>query len=62
MSFHSLTLAATPEMKKRRRIGIEAVPIKYPGACPGDLYFVPKTQAISFCSRAGASLGFKRVE
>jgi hypothetical protein len=31
MSFHSLTLAATPEMKKMRRIGIQAIPIKCPG-------------------------------
>ena len=37
-SCHSLTLAATPETKKTREIWHRDGLIKYPGACPGDLY------------------------
>ena len=38
MSCHSLTLAATPEMKKMRENWHRDGSIKSPGACSGDLY------------------------
>jgi hypothetical protein len=41
MSCHSLTLAATPEMKKMRENWHRDGLIKCLGACPGDLYADP---------------------
>ena len=38
MNLHSLTLAATSEMKKAEGIWHQCGLIKCPGACSGDLY------------------------